>query len=68
MWKDLENKTERKAQEKFAKEIASQAVSKAQDANKSNLSDLLSYIQLWSTALIAKRMELRNIRNCLNGL
>ena len=68
MWKDLESKTERKAQERFAKEIATQAVSKAQDANRTSLSDLLNYIQLWATVLISKRMELKNIRNCLHAL
>jgi hypothetical protein len=68
MWKDLENKGERKAQEKFTIDLATQAVEKAQDANLSNLSDFLSYLQLWNLVLSAKRRELKNIRNSLNGL
>jgi hypothetical protein len=62
MWNDLENKMERKVQEKSATEIATK---KAQEANNSTLSVLVSYLQLWNTVLSAKSRELKNIRNCL---
>jgi hypothetical protein len=45
-----------------------QAVEKEQDANHSTLSDLLSSLQLWNSGPSTKIRELKNIRNCLEGL